>query len=177
MWGTIASGTIGAIAGLWNNHSTNASNSKEAQKQREWEEGMSNTAHQREVEDLKKAGLNPALSTTGGSGASTPAGAMATFDKSDVVNDTLTSAMAKLEYKKYKEDINKTKEEIKTEKTIQDKNKKESEAINQNINKNKPSEKIMNKANGYLDKLDKGYERQRAKGYNKVWSAISSFWS
>lgn len=41
---------------------------------------MSGTAHQREVEDLRAANLNPILSATGGAGASSPQGAMGTVE-------------------------------------------------------------------------------------------------
>lgn len=74
--------TLGAIAqGIYNHIENTAAmnfNSTEAMKNREWQEYMSNTAYQRAVEDMKKAGLNPILAFQNG-GASTPGGSAGTI--------------------------------------------------------------------------------------------------
>lgn len=54
-----------------------AFNQNEAAKNRNWQEMLSNTAHQREVRDLMAAGLNPVLSAMNGNGASVGSGSTA----------------------------------------------------------------------------------------------------
>lgn len=62
----------------------NAWSAEQAQKQMDFQERLSNTAHQREVADLQAAGLNPILSVN--SGASVPNGASGETDTSAAGN-------------------------------------------------------------------------------------------
>lgn len=70
----------------------NEASAKQASINRQFQQDMSGTAHQREVADLRAAGLNPILSATGGQGASTPAGS--TAQQSDVVTPGINSALS-----------------------------------------------------------------------------------
>lgn len=59
---------------LLNSYYQNAYNSVEAQKNRDWEEYMSNSANQRAAKDLEALGFSPMALLGGASSASTPSG-------------------------------------------------------------------------------------------------------
>lgn len=70
-------------------------NAAQAALNRDWQEYMSNTSHQREIKDLKAAGLNPVLSAMGGNGAAVTSGATASgVSSAGAKGDTDTSANA-----------------------------------------------------------------------------------
>lgn len=83
---------ITAAGSLAGGYMANEASAKEASKNRDWQKMMSDTAHRREVADLRAAGLNPILSGTGGSGAtSAPSGS--TAQQHDIVSPAISSAL------------------------------------------------------------------------------------
>lgn len=95
---SLAGSVIGAGVSAYSQHETNKMNLKIAREQMKFQERMSSTAHQREVSDLQKAGLNPILSATGGQGASAPSGASATMENELAgVGEEVSSAVKKFQ--------------------------------------------------------------------------------
>lgn len=111
-FGSIASSLGGSIfSDLINRQNvkdTNTANKNAAREQMKFQDAMSSTAHQREVADLRAAGLNPILSA-GGTGASTPGGASYTAQApkmGDLGNYISTARQASAAYDNVKEDTN-----------------------------------------------------------------------
>lgn len=92
-WGA-AAGAAGSIGlDYFSTQAANNASRAAAKDQMNFQKEMSNTAHQREVNDLKAAGLNPILSAN--AGASTPGGASYSAQKPDLDYDPMLMANAK----------------------------------------------------------------------------------
>lgn len=114
-WDANASESIlGGIGRAWNNITGNTANNlfnaQEAQKQREHELYMSNTAYQRATEDMRKAGINPASLTQGSmtpaSGSSSSAASSGSGSGAGIIGG-LVSAVVQLALGKKRLDIQK----------------------------------------------------------------------
>lgn len=92
-WSAIGGAVAQAGLDYFNTQAANNASRAAANKQMAFQDAMSSTAHQREVKDLRAAGLNPILSAN--AGASTPGGASYSAQKADMDIDPMLYLNAK----------------------------------------------------------------------------------
>lgn len=131
-------------------------------KQMNWQEKMSGSAHTREVQDLRNAGLNPVLSA-GGSGATSPIGSMPVLNNPEKdlpggVSSAVSSALSGI---RNQQEYNLTAENIKTQQSIQ--------AVNEAQSAKLKADALKSLSEADLTKVSADI---RKSGYGKVLEGI-----
>lgn len=121
-WLSNAAGSIvGSVAQIIGQDMANDEAKAASKRAMAFQERMSGTAHQREVADLRKAGLNPILSANGG--ASTPPGS--SYTPQSVTESAVANALA---HKRLRADIRAIDQNISESKGREELNKEQAKA-------------------------------------------------
>lgn len=128
---------------------------KEADENRAFQERMSNSAYQRQTEDMKMAGINPMLAFSAG-GASTPNGSGVSGAQAHMENNIDSAISTALGVKRLKKDLKQADAEIEARKSAAghsramiDKTRAETDLIKKDV----PMARLKNKATGFFEKL------------------------
>lgn len=105
--GTLGTGASSSAFSHQMMQEANEFNARQAELNRKWQEYMSNTAYQRAMKDLRKAGLNPILAYTNGP-ASTGSGATASSAMGQAYTDNYSESHSSGHSSEYNKSWNKS---------------------------------------------------------------------
>lgn len=118
-WGNVLGGLTGGLLGMGSSALSaglSFDQTKELQqRQFDYQKKMSNTAYQRAVKDMRKAGINPILAGMSQTGASTPSGAMGQGTNVNLGEGMTNGIATALQVKRNEADIKLIDEQAKTE--------------------------------------------------------------